>query len=122
MTVYVDNMEAAFGRMKMCHCWADTRPELFAMMKQIGIQLKWFQRPAYVEEIGMLASWEHFDISMTKRKLAVANGAVEVCMFTMAEHANRQRFIHAIDNHAFKHAAGYLEMMCSAAEARMRRQ
>lgn len=122
MTVYVDNMEAAFGRMKMCHCWADTRPELFDMMRKIGVQLKWFQRPAYVEEIGMLASWEHFDISMTKRKLAIANGAVEVCMFTMSEHANLQKFNHAIAHGAFDHARGYLEMMCRAADARERRR
>lgn len=70
MTVYVDSMKAPFGRMVMCHCWADTREELFEMMTRIGVQTKWFQQPPK-------ASWEHFDISMSKRALAVKLGAVE---------------------------------------------
>lgn len=70
MAVYVDNMRAPFGRMVMCHCWADTRQELFAMMDTIGVASKWFQQPPK-------ASWEHFDISLNKRALAVAAGAIE---------------------------------------------
>ena len=122
MTVYVDNMEATFGRMKMCHCWADTRLELFTMMKRIDVKLKWFQRPAGACDFGMPASWEHFDISMTKRKLAIAAGAVEVCMFTMAEHANKQKFIRAMERQDFRAAKGCLEMMCIAADSRERRK
>lgn len=97
MTTYVDNMEAAYGRMKMCHCWADTREELFDMMKRIGVQLKWFQRPDYVGGIGMTASWEHFDIAMSKRALAVQHGAVETNMRTMAIHAHRQQFLRRME-------------------------
>ena len=122
MTVYVDNMEAAFGRMKMCHCWADTRQELFDMMTQIGVQLKWFQRPPGVHPVGMPASWEHFDISISKRKAAIAAGAVEVCMFTMSEHANRQKFNRAMERNDFKAAKSCLELMCMAASARERRK
>lgn len=95
MTVYVDTMEAPFGRMKMCHCWADTREELFAMMDRIGVQRKWFQRPAAVGGFGMDASWEHFDISMSKKALAIKHGAIEVDMFTMAMMANEQQFLAA---------------------------
>lgn len=121
MTVYVDDMQAAFGRMKMCHCWADTREELFAMMDRIGVQRKWFQRPDGDCEFGMPASWEHFDIAQTKRALAVRYGAVETCMFTMAEHANRQTFIKAVGRGDFNRAFYSLRMMCMAQGSRMRR-
>lgn len=120
MTVYVDTMQAAFGRMKMCHCWADTRAELFAMMDIIGVQRKWFQRPAMVGGIGMDASWEHFDISKSKKLIAMQNGAVEVSMFEMAEHANRQKFIAAVNAGHMRHAAVALRMMCLAGETRRR--
>lgn len=111
MTVYVDNMEAAYGRLKMCHCWADTREELFAMMERIGVQLKWFQRPSYVGGIGIDASWEHFDIAKSKRALAVANGAVELTMYDMADHAHRQQFITACAYGEFAIAARNLTLL-----------
>jgi hypothetical protein len=122
MTVYVDNMAAEFGRMKMCHCWADTREELFAMMQKIDVKLKWFQRPPGVCDFGMPASWEHFDISVSKRKLAIAAGAVEVDMLTMAEHANKQKFIRALTRGDFNAAKSCLEIMCMTAAARERRK
>lgn len=120
MTVYVDSMQAPFGRMKMCHCWADTRDELFAMMDAIGVQRKWFQRPDEVGGIGMRASWEHFDISMTKRALAVRHGAVETDMFTMAEHADRQKFLAAVALGQWRRAEIALRFMCLANGARRR--
>lgn len=70
MTVYVDDMQAPFGRMKMCHMMADTTEELLAMADRIGVQRKWLQKAG--------TSYEHFDIAMSKRKLAVAAGAQEV--------------------------------------------
>lgn len=121
MTVYVDSMKAGYGRMKMCHMWADTREELFEMAKRIGVQLKWFQRPDGDCEIGMKASWEHFDIAQTKRYAAVQHGAVETCMFTMAEHANRQTFIKRIKRGEFERAIYPLRMMCLAANCRRTR-
>lgn len=72
MAVYVDSMKATFGRMIMCHMMADTTDELLAMADRIGVPRKWLQKPG--------ASSEHFDISMSKRKLAVSRGAVEVSM------------------------------------------
>jgi len=70
MAVYVDDMMASFGRMKMCHMMADTTEELLAMADKIGVARKWLQKPG--------SHMEHFDIAMSKRRLAVAAGAVEV--------------------------------------------
>lgn len=70
MTVYVDNMQAPFGRMKMCHMIADTTDELLVMADRIGVARKWIQNAG--------THREHFDIAMSKRKLAVQAGAVEV--------------------------------------------
>ena len=89
MTVYVDNARHPFGRYLMCHMWADTREELFAMADRIGIQRKWFQRPRSTGLPGMDASWEHFDIVQTKRALAVAAGAIETDKYGPIEHVAR---------------------------------
>lgn len=69
MTVYVDDVLIRFGRMYMCHMWADTKDELFAMIDRIEISRKWFQCPPK-------ASWEHFDISLGKKYRAIRYGAV----------------------------------------------
>lgn len=69
MTVYVDDVRYPYGRMVMCHMFADTLDELHAMADAIGIQRKWFQSPP-------AASWEHYDISLGKKDLAIARGAV----------------------------------------------
>ena len=70
MSVYVDDMRASFGRMTMCHIVADSTEELLAMAGRIGVQRKWIQCRG--------TSREHFDIAMSKRRLAVAAGAVEI--------------------------------------------
>lgn len=75
MTVYVDTMRAPYGRMKMCHMIADSTDELLAMADRIGVQRKWLQKPGRHDE--------HFDIAMSKRKLAVEAGAVEVSMMDL---------------------------------------
>lgn len=67
MTVYIDDMEADFGRMKMCHMIADTTEELLEMVDRIGVQRKWIQYPG--------TNSEHFDISLGKKKAAIDNGA-----------------------------------------------
>lgn len=76
MMVYVDDMHLTpmgkFGRMKMCHMIADTTEELLNMADLIGVDQKWLQHSGDPKE--------HFDISMGKRKLAVAAGAVEITM------------------------------------------
>jgi len=72
MAVYVDDMRAPFGRMIMCHMIADTEEELHAMAEKIGMQRRWHQYPNTPKS--------HYDISLQKRALAVAHGAIEVTM------------------------------------------
>lgn len=84
--VYVDNMEAPFGRMIMCHMFADTHEELIAMVDKIKVQRKWIQYEGTYKE--------HFDICKGKKKLAIENGAKEVDMmfwgtFREKENVNR---------------------------------
>ena len=58
-----------YGRMMMCHMFADRLEDLHAMADRIGIQRRWFQnKPGF----------PHYDICKVKRALAVASGAVEV--------------------------------------------
>lgn len=67
MVVYVDDMEAPYRGMIMCHMAADTKAELLAMVDLIGVQRKWIQKEnTYLE---------HFDISKGKKELALRNGA-----------------------------------------------
>jgi hypothetical protein len=70
MSVYVDRVKLAYGRMIMCHMIADTPAELHAMADQIGVARRWFQTPPK-------ASFWHYDIAQTKRDLAIAAGALD---------------------------------------------
>lgn len=70
MSVYVDDMEAKFGRMIMCHMIADTTAELISMANKIGVAGEWIQYPATPKE--------HFDIAKSKRSLAISHGAIPI--------------------------------------------
>lgn len=74
MAVYVDNMYTIslgqFGRMKMSHMIADSKQELLEMVDKIGIQRKWIQHEDTARE--------HFDISKSKRELAIKYGAISI--------------------------------------------
>lgn len=83
MAVYVDDMEAPFGRMIMCHMIADTHIELLQMADRIQVQRKWIQ------SIG--TAGEHFDLSKDRRRLAVAFGAVEIDMRALSEKCHTRR-------------------------------
>jgi hypothetical protein len=84
MSVYVDNMRAPYGRMKMCHMWADSLDELLAMADRIGVAHKWLQQPPK-------ASWVHFDIALSKRALAIKHGAIETDRYGPSEHVAKLR-------------------------------
>jgi len=71
MTVYVDDMRAAYGRMIMCHMLADSDEELHSMAARIGVARRWWQSP-------QKTSGSHYDIALSKRTLAVGHGAVEI--------------------------------------------
>jgi hypothetical protein len=70
VSVYVDGMQAAFGRMVMCHMLADSTAELLEMADRIGIKRKWLQHGG--------TEREHFDVCKAKRALAIAAGAKEI--------------------------------------------
>lgn len=78
MAVYVDDMRAQFGRMILCHMLADTEAELHKMAGEIGVARKWFQG-------------DHYDVSLSKRKMAVRLGAQEITQREAVEIRNRNR-------------------------------
>ena len=65
MTVFVDDMKASFGRMVMAHLIGDDEVELHALAGRIGVARKWFQG-------------DHYDIAVSKKRLAIREGAVPV--------------------------------------------
>lgn len=80
MAVYVDDMYqypmGQFGRMKMSHLMADSTEELLVMVDKIDVQRRWIQKPG--------TDGEHFDISIGKRREALAAGAVPVTLRSLA--------------------------------------
>src|ERR1700722_11159755 len=91
MSVYVDDMYAGYGRMKMCHMMADSRTELDEMADKIGVQRKWIQREGTYRE--------HYDVCMAKRTLAIQNGAIEIGWRDVAEKLKvRREKIHVVQH------------------------
>ena len=74
MAVYVDDMYlyeiGRYGHMKMSHLAADTTEELLDVVDRIGVARRWLQEPG--------GRGEHFDISISKRRLAIQAGAVPI--------------------------------------------
>ena len=70
MSVYVDNARIPYGRMLMCHMFADTREELQSMADRIGVARRWLQ------SVGLYK--EHYDICLSKRALALRHGALPI--------------------------------------------
>ena len=80
--VYIDDFNAPYRRMLMCHMMADTTEELLTMVDKIGVQRKWIQYPG--------TQHEHFDICLTKKQLAIRHGAQEVGMRWLAAWAMKR--------------------------------
>jgi hypothetical protein len=69
MAVYVDGARNRFRQMVMSHMIADTLDELHAMADAIGMRREWFQAAPP-------ASFPHYDLTQSRRKRAIGNGAV----------------------------------------------
>ncbi len=92
MAVYVDDVRHGFGRMVMCHMWADTLEELFAMVDEIGVQRKWLQgHPTLSLPRYRKASWVHFDIALGKKAAAIAAGAILTDKYGPLEHEAKRK-------------------------------
>lgn len=77
MAVYVDDMQAGYGRMVMCHMLADTDDELHKMADSIGVARRWHQKNG--------TPHSHYDICKTKRAMAVKLGAIEIDRYKLVE-------------------------------------
>ena len=84
--VYVDNMRIQYGNMVMCHMVADTEEELHTLAARLGLKREWFQPGNN--------SLPHYDISMSRRRMAVQLGAREITAMEIGKmnltHAQRQ--------------------------------
>lgn len=83
MPVYIDDFNAPYRNMLMCHMVAETTEELLSMVDKIGVQRKWIQYPGTYNE--------HFDICISKKKLAVKYGAKQITARQYAEFVNKRK-------------------------------
>lgn len=83
MPVYIDDYEAPYGRMLMCHMVADTTEELLDMVDKIGVQRKWIQYPNTYNE--------HFDICLSKKAKALKIGAIAITAREYASFVNKRK-------------------------------
>jgi hypothetical protein len=86
MSVYVDGMQAAFGRMVMCHMMADSREELDAMADAIGVARRWVQHEGKPSE--------HYDICKSKRQKALQLGAIAITRRDLVSMLRAKRAAH----------------------------
>jgi hypothetical protein len=91
MTVYVDDMGAKLGRMKMSHMIADTTLELDRMARLIGVDKKWRQHS------GDFAR-KHYDVCRSKKALAVKLGAVPITLRQLGCMCMRRRVTGKLGN------------------------
>lgn len=83
MTVYVDDQQNPYGRMKLCHMVADSQQELLEMADRIGGDRKWIQCQDTYKE--------HFDVCLSMRQKAVEAGAVEVTARQLVQKLQEKR-------------------------------
>lgn len=88
MAVYVDDMQAAYGRMVMCHMLADTDDELHDMAERIGVARRWHQKAG--------TPHSHYDICKAKRAMAVNLGAIEIDRYKLVNIIKSKRSLLAM--------------------------
>jgi hypothetical protein len=68
-------MPARVGRIQAnwSHLTADTTKELLDFAEKLGLRASWFQNPGHIWK-------EHFDVTDSKRALAIEFGAREITM------------------------------------------
>ncbi len=67
--VYIDCVNLKYKNMVMNHLFADSLEELHLFVDKLGINRKYFQKNA---------SFPHYDICLSKKELALKNGAIEL--------------------------------------------
>ena len=84
--VYVDNIREyphvkvrGCKHKRWCHLWGDSKEELLAFGKKIGLRIEWFQG-------------DHFDLTPNKRKIAIENGATEISIKEWIKKNDIRRF------------------------------
>ncbi len=92
MAVYVDDMNAPYGRMRMVHMLADSDQELHEMADKIGVQRKWWQSPEKT-------SGSHYDIALSKKALAIQFGAIEITWRQAGAMNTRRRITGELGKH-----------------------
>ncbi|QOT19580.1 DUF4031 domain-containing protein [Paenarthrobacter sp. YJN-5] len=82
MAVYVDSMRmrATVGRItaNWSHLTADTTEELVEFAARLGLKRSWIQNPGHIWK-------EHFDVTDSKRDLAIKLGAKPITMQEAAQ-------------------------------------
>ena len=71
MAVFVDNAFIDYKKKKWCHLSAQDINELHSFASKIGLKKTWFQEPPKTK-------YCHYDVTESKRVLAVKNGAIEI--------------------------------------------
>jgi len=119
VTVYVDDVRHEFGRMVMCHMWADSDDELLAMADRIGVARKWIQgHPVLSFGKHRSASWVHFDISLGCKAKALAAGAVLTDKYAPLIHKSARQCAEALDRGDLVSAGRYARMVHMAEASR----
>jgi hypothetical protein len=76
MSIFIDNyngtFKGTFKGMLMCHMVADSDKELDKMAYKVGIEIKWKQE-------------DHYDVCLSKKKLAIKYGVKEVTTFMLSK-------------------------------------
>lgn len=84
MTVYVDDMNRKYGRLKLSHMVVDSEWELHEMADAIGVDHRWFQNDNS-------RSGPHYDVCMKMKAKAIELGAVQVSMRELSSMIKRRR-------------------------------